>query len=842
MPPPSSRAGAAGGDPPGVRPGALSALLEDIARGTADATGAAWDRALRAGAVFGRYELVREVGRGGFGVVYEAKDLSLGRMVAFKAVRAGRDPGVREELLLREAEAAARLSHPNIVTLYDVGRSEHGPFLVLELLRGRNLAQRLDDGPVTLQEALRVGVEVAKGLAHAHDHGVVHRDLTPGNIYLCDDGQVKVLDLGLAHAFGRSRIRGGTSAYMAPEQAADAPEDERTDVFALGVILYRTLTGELPFRDDIVGRAAAPGLEVPAMPAVGALVGRMLERDPVKRPRSGGEVAAALSALQRELERSPSEPSQVRTRPHSRMAGRLAELRWGAGTRDVGEARAGEPRTRGMRLALAIAGVAFLAATVAVGAHVLRRGAQQPAQPVAVPSIAVLPFADMSPRQDQEYLSDGLAEEIRSALSRVEGLRVAGRTSSFHFKGSAAKLADIGRELNVGALLEGGVRRDGKRIRVTASLLNAADGFQTWSDSYDRDLGDILGVEREIAGAVAEALQARLLRGRPQAPEPARSDPEAHLQLLIARSHMSRGSPSDFGLAVDAYRRALSLEPGLSQAWAGLAFALAYHAEQLDTLDELLAEKRAALRAAERAVATGPGVAEAYRARGVYRAVIRHEWREGLADLDRAVALEPNDAENHLWRGHVLAALGSLAEATAAIHRSIDLEPLSAFAWVRLAMLQAAAGQLEAAKESLQRALSIAPDNAFAAGFLEQAHVLEGRPQDALAVARQFKRWSSREQWGLMAAALAHHSLGHPTESRRALEDLERHYGHMMAFQLAEVCAWRGDRDGAFRWLDLAAERLDGGVYMTKFSPFLRSLRADPRYAAFLRKVNLPAE
>ncbi len=295
-------------DLPGVRPGALSALLEELARAPADETGAAWDRGLHPGAVFGRFELVREVGRGGFGVVYEAKDRSLGRTVAFKAVRAGRDASLREELLLREAEAAARLSHPNIVTLHDVGRSEHGPFLVLELLHGRTLAQRLEEGPLPLAEALSVGLQVARGLAHAHDHGVVHRDLSPGNIHLGDDGQVKVLDLGLAHAFGRPKVRAGTSDYMAPEQAADAPQDERTDVYALGVVLYRAIRGELPSGRERSPDAVAPALDVPALPALGTLVGRMLERDPLKRPRNGGEVAAALAALREELDH-PGSPA-----------------------------------------------------------------------------------------------------------------------------------------------------------------------------------------------------------------------------------------------------------------------------------------------------------------------------------------------------------------------------------------------------------------------------------------------------------------------------------------------------------------------------------------------------
>ena len=269
--------------PQPVAPGAITALLQQLV-GSDDA-GEGWARALHPGAVVGRFELVRELGRGGFGVVYEARDRALGRPVAFKAVVAGpRGPG-RHDRLLQEAEAAARLSHPNIVTLYDVGRSDHGPYLVLELLRGETLGRRLAPGTMTAREAVRIAIEVARGLAHAHARGVVHRDLTPGNVFLCDDGQVKVLDLGMAYAFGRRKLEGGTRGYMAPEQERGAPEDERTDVYALGAILHRMLTGELAAGGDAASGPLAGGrpLELAGSPALGELVARMLARDPVER-------------------------------------------------------------------------------------------------------------------------------------------------------------------------------------------------------------------------------------------------------------------------------------------------------------------------------------------------------------------------------------------------------------------------------------------------------------------------------------------------------------------------------------------------------------------------------
>jgi hypothetical protein len=294
----------AGAPAAGPRPGAISQLVEELLRRPEEERGSDWRDALAPGTVVGRFELVRELGRGGFGVVYEARDRELGRLVAFKAVRPGKHRELREERLLREAEAAARLSHPNIVTLFDIGRSEHGPYLVMELLRGWPLVRRLEQGSLPVLEALRVCTEMAKGLAHAHAHGVIHRDLKPANVFLCEDGQVKVLDLGLAHAFGHRKLDGGTPGYMAPEQRRAAPEDERTDVFAMGVILFEMLVGELPLGDDGSRSKSAPHLEIAAEPGLAALIHRMLAADPVIRPRDAAEVLQALAVFRRELERA----------------------------------------------------------------------------------------------------------------------------------------------------------------------------------------------------------------------------------------------------------------------------------------------------------------------------------------------------------------------------------------------------------------------------------------------------------------------------------------------------------------------------------------------------------
>ncbi len=437
-----------------VRPGALSALLADLVR--APEASEDWARGPVPGEVVaGRFEIVRELGRGGFGVVYEARDRELGRRVAFKAVRAGSNAALREERLLREAESAASLSHPCIVTLHDVGRCEHGPYLVLELLRGQSLAERLASGPLPLGEALRIAVKVAEGLAHAHRQGVVHRDLTPGNVFLCEDGQVKVLDFGLAHAFGQRRQAGGTPAYMAPEQWRGAPEDERTDVFALGVVLYQALTGAPPFPGDDGGRAVlgprpAPALEVPGAPAVGVLVGRLLEKDPVRRPRDGAEVLAALAPLGQEVERGAGVGVA-----HGAHAARPVRRRWWAA-------------------------VASAAAAILVGAFVVHVVSKHAASPVAAGQVTVA-VADFANQTGDPEL-DGLSGLLITSLEQSQRLSVLTRVRMLdllHQQGKAGvEVVDeaLGREVaraaGVRALVLASIRRFDRLYAIELKVLD----------------------------------------------------------------------------------------------------------------------------------------------------------------------------------------------------------------------------------------------------------------------------------------------------------------------------------------------------------------------------------
>ena len=495
------------------------------------------------------------------------------------------------------------------------------------------------------------------------------------------------------------------------------------------------------------------------------------------------------------------------------------------------------------RLALALVGLGVIVAAPGAAYLYFRSSSAADTAKASVgsPSIAVLAFADMSPGKDQEYLSDGIAEEILSSLSRVEGLRVAGRTSSFYFKGKGARLADIGRELNVGAVLEGGVRRDGDRIRVTATIVNVGDGFHAWSQSWDRNLKDILAVENEIAREVVEAMKVRLLAGRRSVvPDPAKTTAEAHLHVLKGRDAYRSGSVAGYGRATEEYERALKLDPNLAAAWAGLAQALDYDAEARPaSKEEHLALKKRALDAADRAVAVGPEVAEAYQVRASMRSLHRHEWAEARADLEKAKSLGVEQERYLIVSARLLAFAGKIPEALATVERCVSLEPLSVGCNTLVGVYANALGQFAAARRAFEKVMEIVPDHAWASGYLAQTHVLDGRPQDALSEAARSR---GHEGYRVTAVALAEHSLGRHVESRRALDDLIARFSHSWPFQIAEVCAWRGDANCAFQWLDRAIEREDTGVHLLTHSPFLASIRGDPRFAGLLRKMNLPLD
>jgi serine/threonine-protein kinase len=452
-------------------------------------------------------------------------------------------------------------------------------------------------------------------------------------------------------------------------------------------------------------------------------------------------------------------------------------------------------------------------------------------------SIAVLPFTDMSQNHDQEYFSHGLAEELINLLAKVPNLHVAGRTSSFSFRDKDVIITEVGRALNVATVLEGSVRKSGDHLRVTVQLIDVADDFHLWSETYDRELTDIFLVQDEIAAAVVTALKMKLLPGElPSSSRHHTPGPEAYSQFLLGRHHLNRGTPAGFVRAVEAYRQAVKLEPAYAQAYAGIALAQYAAAGYSNDAAAIPRGQREAMDAAEEAVRLDLNLAEAYAARGYLRGCYSWDWQGAHADLVRALALNPADDSTHERYARLLASLGRLPEAIATARAPLDKDPLSSRIWYVLGRLQAAHGDLVDARRSLERVLVITPEHAYAPLDLGLVALLEGNPAAARV---QFER-APTAAFRLTGLAIAEFDLGNAKAAQDALDALVREHAQGYAYQIAEVHAWRGEKDQAFVWLDRASAQRDAGLQRLKYDPTLRKLHGDARYVALLRRLHFP--
>jgi TolB-like protein/Flp pilus assembly protein TadD len=455
----------------------------------------------------------------------------------------------------------------------------------------------------------------------------------------------------------------------------------------------------------------------------------------------------------------------------------------------------------------------------------------EPAEsPINEKSIAVLPFADMSEKKDQEYFSDGLAEELLDLLAKTPGLHVIARTSSFSFKGKADDIPTIAQKLRVANILEGSVRRSGDRLRVTTQLIRASSGEDLWSETYDRELKDVFAVQDEIAAAVIGQLKLKLAPA-PLSAANRTSNIEAYNEVLLGNGFISSGDLDSYKRAIEAYRRAIALDPNYVAAYAGLAGA------EYSVADETgdAAGYQRAKDAAAKAVELGPDDPNAHAARAFIR-FTTWDWAGAKADVEKAVALDPGDARVQRRYGMLLQIFGRMPEAIAASRKAIELDPLKGPSWQNLTEYLLFTRDFAAAEEANRRALEISPESSFVLADLGTLQLLEGKARDALATFRRIRLGAFR----LYGTAIAAHTLKDPKTSQQALDELIVKYAADAAYQVATVYAWRGQKDQAFEWLERAYAQRDGGLSTIKSDLLLESLHSDPRYQALLRKMNLP--
>lgn len=802
------------------------------------------------GETLSHYRILGKIGEGGMGEVFIAEDVRLKRRVALKVLQPdlAASPD-RVERFQREAEAVAALNHPNIVTIYSVEQVDDRRFLTMELLDGEVLDERIPKGGLPLATFFDYAIPLTDALAAAHHSGVVHRDLKPGNILVTHDGRIKVLDFGLAKlipvdptppgsaeeptaAMTRDGAVLGTVPYMSPEQVEGKTVDHRSDLFSLGVVLYEMATGRRPFTGESSASLMSSILrDSPPAPTelrgglphvLDDLIDRCLAKDPDRRFQSAGDIRDQLVALRDTLRLTADAPT-------------LIDHRVPSDARTVTEVEVTSDRRRyrgwmGLAGAAAIAagGVAIWIGTDGAG---LEPTGDHPAS-IAPASVAVLPFADLSQDGDREYLADGLTEEIINALAKVPDLKVAARTSSFIFKGKTPQISDVAATLHVENVLEGSVRVAGTRVRISAQLVNADDGYPLWSDSYDLESDDVFAVQENIARSVVAALKVTLLGGETQMLSQ-ESSVKAYNHYLMGRFLFGQANRENLEGAIDSFQKALALDPSFAPAWAGLAGVCIMQASRgYRPVDEAIGQARDAV---DRALFCDENLAEALSRRGRIKQIYDHDWLGGYEDSQRALALAPGDVAVIRTAATIAFNLGRLDEAVELGGRASELDPLRPSVFLNLGLYYFYADAPSEAEAAVRKIFEINPDYPVAHNLLGRVYLVDGQ----LDAAHRQMEQEPDVFWRTYGLALVHQALGRHAEADAALAEMLEKYGSDSAFQIAEIFAFRGDLEMSALWLDRAFDQQDPGLTELFNDPLLENLEGDPRYTAFLARLGL---
>ena len=748
-----------------------------------------------AAALAGRYRVERELGTGGMATVYLAEDVKHHRYIALKTLRADLSESMEAERFLLEIEIAAALTHPHILPLYDSGEADGLVYYVMPYVEGPSLRQRLVEEPrLPLAESLQIAEQVVGALDYAHRRGLVHRDIKPENIMLYE-GAALVTDFGIALAvrsahgdrFTETGIAIGTPVYMSPEQALGDPVDSRSDLYSVGCMLYEMLAGAPPYTGASTMEITAQKLVDPVPP--------LRERRPEVPAELEATVLRALACQADDRFATAAELAAALAPPDRPAAGRRTGATTEAGT----------------------------------GAG-------------AGPSIAVLPFANPGADPDSEIFSDGIAEELTTALSRLDGLRVVARASAFAFKGAQEDVREIGRRLGVGTVLEGSVRRAANRVRVTAELVNVGDGIRLWAERYDRKVSDVFAIQDEIAAAIANVLEAKLL-GAPKAyaQEPARKgDPKAYEHYLRGRHLWNQRTASALERSVQEFEGALAIDPAHAPAKAAIADSyviLGVYSHR--RADEVMPKAKAA---AEQALALDPSLAEAHTSLACVRALYEWDWSAADALFRRAIAHNPQYATAHQWyASNCLVPQGRFPEAQAELDRALALDPLSLAVHVSVGLCRFYARDLASAAVEIEQTLKL--NDAFGAGhyFLGHTYIAMGRYDDALGPLTRAVELQEKSAETMAALATAHALAYQRAHAEAILADLVRRArdAYVSPALLAQVHLALGDAGAALDRLEEAAECRAADLVWLKVHPIYDPIRGHPRFRALLGRLKL---
>ena len=802
------------------------------------------------------------------GEVYLGEDSTLDRKVAIKFLPAEStaDESAKQRLV-REARAAAKLDHPNICSIYEVGEEDGRSFIVMQFVEGETLAELIQRKSLELGDVVDIVWQVADALAEAHSRGIIHRDIKPANIMISGRRHVKVMDFGLARVIQEKSLTEsevdtqslltepgvilGTVPYMSPEQVRGQTVDARSDIFSLGAVLYEIATGQQPFQSEnaaatvsaILTREPPPlarySREVPE--ELERIVSKSLRKDREDRYQSVRDLVIDLKNLKQRLEfeaeLARSLQSESNAASKERTGGKaIVETvkQQGAHTDEMGSRR---PRALGGRWPLALAGALVALTTLVVGLNVGGWREQWFGQgpPRRIESLAVLPLGNLSGDPTQDYFADGMTEALITDLGKIGALRVISRTSAMRYKGMQKSLPEIARELNVGAVVEGSVLRSGDRVRISAQLIEATSDRQLWAESYERDLRDILSLQREVARAIASEIRVKLTpQEQTRLASASRVKPEAHEAYLKGRYHWNRLKEEETKKAIEYYNQAIQSDPSYAEAYAGMAdcyTSLVLYSE-FPSKETFPKAKDAAMKAVE----LDDTVAAAHSALGKVRLWFDWDYAAAEREFKRAIELDPGDAVAHEAYASYLRAVVRLDEALSEVKRAQELDPLSIYMSNSVAWVLYYQGRNDEAISQFRSTLEIDPTFGNSHWGIGRAYEQKAMYQEAIAEMQK-----GGPDFPIRVGTLGHvyALMGNRREAQKLLDAARS--DPLRTYDVAYIYLGLGQKDQALEWLEKTYQaRFPWLAFQIKLDPRLNSLRSNPRFQDVLQRMGVP--
>ena len=730
------------------------------------------------------YRILEKLGEGGMGEVFLAEDTKLDRKAALKFLpkEYTRDKEAKERFK-REAKAAAALNHPNIITIYEINEHEGQIYIAMEYVDGQTLKEHVTDKKLRIKEIIDIFTQVCEGLAKAHEGGIIHRDIKPQNIIIDKDSRVKILDFGLAKLKGISQLTKkqstiGTIHYMSPEQILGEEVDHRTDIWSIGVVLYEILTGEMPFKGEYEQ----------------AVIYSILNEEPESITGLGAEIPVELEKIvNKSLSKNPDE------RYHQAYE-MLADLKNYKVNLDSG-----------------------------IFVETKKKD---------IPSIAVMPFSDMSPQKDQEYFCEGMAEELINAFAKIEGLSVASRTSSFQFTGKGYDIQDVGKKLKVKTVLEGSVRKVSNKIRITVNLINTNNGYNIWSERYDRNIYDIFAIQDEIAVQIVENLKVRFMdQEKDRLIKRHTSNQNAYNLYLKGRYFWNRRYEGGMQKGIECFQRAIDEDPLFAPAYVGIADC--YNILGIYGFSPPIEAYAKSKKAVQKALEIDDFFPEAYASLGMIQLWFDWDLSGSEKAFKKAIKLNPSCVSSHAWYAHYLSVVGQFDEAIKEIKRAMELDPLELIIIALVGGILYMARRYDQALLYFDKVIKIDPNFPMVYLFQGATFMAMNLWDQAINAYQKLVTLTDSSPISLGNLGSAYAIAGFKDEALQCLEKLDKiaENRYVSPYYRALIFMNLGDLDRTFELLEKAFEEKENWLIFFKVMPFVDRLRSDPRFNQLLKKI-----